>query len=119
RCRKAAVRDAQVSAVSRARRHSEGSADGKPGARPAHGRRSAAARLDSRVAEEAVGHPAWNAHAGLLARVSEVALSGSEHGRGGPGSRHSRSSADSEGWTDPAKDARPGQRELTLRSQVW
>ena len=63
----------QVPAVPRARRDSEGSADGEPGARSADGARAAAARLDPAVAEEAVGHPARHAHAGVLAGLSEVA----------------------------------------------
>ncbi len=70
----AAVRAAEVPAVPRARRDSEGSADREPGAGSADDSRAPEPGLDSRLAEEAVGHPARHTHAGVLAGLSEVVL---------------------------------------------
>src|SRR5207237_1140036 len=75
-CWQGAVREAAVPEVSRARHRSKGSADVEPRARSAHDAGAAESGLDSRLAEEALGHPARDAHAGILARLSEIVHTG-------------------------------------------
>src|SRR5262249_14954372 len=101
--RQADVRAAEVSAVPRARRDPEGSADREPRARPAHDGRSPAAGVDPPMAEEAVGHPARYAHAGVLARLPEVLLSATGRRRRATDSCDSRSPAHVPRWTDAAE----------------
>jgi mono/diheme cytochrome c family protein len=72
RCGPAAVRGVQMSAMPCAGRDSQGPAHLESRARPAHGAGASEPRLDSRLAEEAVGHPAGHSDAGLLARLSEI-----------------------------------------------
>src|SRR5262249_4757770 len=76
-------------------------ADVESGARPAHVGRAAEPRLDPRVAEAAIGHPAGNAHAGVLARLPEVVLPAAERRWRGADPRDSRSPAHLPRRTEP------------------
>src|SRR5436853_3860565 len=81
--------------------HSEGSADLELGARSANGVGTSAARLDSGLAETPGRHSAGDAHAGLLARVSEVVLPAVRRRCRGADSGDSRSLADVARRTQP------------------
>ena len=83
-----------------------GSADVEPGAGSPHGVGTAAARLDHGVAEEAVGHPAGHAHAGVLAGLSEVVLPADGRRRRGADPRDSRPPADVQGRAQPQEGRR-------------
>ena len=72
--------------------------------------------LDSRVAEEAVGHPARHAHAGVLARLSEVVLPADGRRRRGADPRDSRPPADVPRRPEP-EDERDEEREQQLKGR--
>src|SRR5262249_20240463 len=114
----AAVRVAEVPAVSRAWDDSEGSADVEPGAGSADGAGAAAAGVDQGVAEKAVGHRARHAHAGVLARLPEVVLPADGRRRRGADFGDSRLPDDVPRRPEPeAGRGEVGEQQLTLARQ--
>ena len=108
--RQGAVRIVEVPAMSRAGRDSEGSADGESGARSPDGARAAESGLDRGVAEGPGQLPSGHAHAGVLARLSEVAVSAAGRRRGGPDPRHPRPPDDVQGRPVAEEERRFGSR---------